>query len=123
MEITVLGVFTGFIVVLWGLGMRLLSNEIKLAVKEIEQTAPVLSLDQTIKQELYDLLTIALDDTVGQMNIPSWKDHLFGAAMPFLQNKLMGAVPGPARNIIEGVTDLDIHGSPPEQEKETIQKE
>ena len=117
MEITVLGVFTGFIVVLWGLGMRLLSNEIKLAVREIEQTAPVLSLDETIKQELYDLLTLALDDTVGQMNIPSWKDHLFGAAMPFLQNKLMGSVPQQARNIIEGVADLSDYGQETREEE------
>lgn len=110
MEMSLLGIFAVFVVVLWGMGMRMLSNEIKLAVREIETAAPILTLDETIKQELYDLLTIALDDTVGQMNIPSWKDHLMGGLMPLIQSKVMRNIPEPVQNIIEGASDLEDYG-------------
>ena len=93
MEITILGVFAGFMTVLWGIGMRMLYSEISHAVDKINMKTPAFSLTGEIKQELYDLLTLALDDTVGNIQMPSTSDHIFGALSSFMQHKFGGGLP------------------------------
>ena len=110
MEIVTLGIFTGFIVVLWGMGMRMLSNEIRTAVLEMEFQKPELAMNAEMKQELYDLLVLALDDTVGQMNIPTGKDHIMAGLMQFVQSKIRQQVPKPVQKVIEEAPLFEDHG-------------
>ena len=115
MEITTISVFAGFMTVLWGIGMRMLSNEIRYSVDKINSNSTELSFTQEIKQELYDLLTLALDDTVGNMQMPSAMDHAIGALSSFMQHKLLNQVP----NLKEGLSDLTGYGQETNQEENT----
>lgn len=107
--LTTLGTFAGFMVVLWGIGMRMLYTELANQAQKIEVGESQLVLTEQIKQEIYDLMSMALDDTVGSMQMPTAMDHLAGFASTWLQRKMMPGIPG---NIIEDVADSVLHGSP-----------
>lgn len=115
MEITTISVFAGFMTVLWGIGMRMLYGEISHAVDKINMQSPAVSITTEIKQELYDLLSMALEDTVGNIQMPSAMDHAMGALSSFLQNKYLNQVP----NLKEGLADLTGYGQETNQEEDT----
>lgn len=108
MEYVLLSAFAGFVTVLWGLGMKMLYSELAHQVAQINMKEPQLSLSDEIKQELYDLLSMALDDTVGNMKMPNAWDHLLGAASAFAQKKFMSGIDS---NVIEGLSHLADHGN------------
>lgn len=110
MEIMTLGIFTGFMVVLWGMGMKMLSNDIARAVMEINVKTPAIHLDGEIKQEIYDLMYQALDDTVGNMQLPTAKDNILSGIMQIVTAKMVGSMPGPVGNLIEEAIDSEAHG-------------
>ena len=114
MEITTISVFAGFMTVLWGIGMRMLYSEISHAVDKINLKSPAFSLTGEIKQELYDLLSIALDDTVGNIQMPSTGDHIMGALSSFIQHKFAGNLPN--LNIPSMMSDQ--HGQETNQEED-----
>lgn len=113
MEFEALGVFAVFVTVLWGMGMKMLYSHIEHTATQIHTATPIFTLSDDIKQQMYDLLTMAIEDQVGNMQPPSAFDHLAGFASAFMQRKLMAQMP---QNIFEGVTELDGHG-------QTIQEE
>jgi len=113
MEIESLSVLAVFYTVLWGMGMKMLYSHIEHSVQLINMKAPQLSLTDELKQEFYDLLNMALEDTVGNMKMPSAFDHALGAVSSIIQGKMMNKMP---QNIIEGLTTFDNHGSPYEEE-------
>jgi len=114
-ELTALSVFAGFVVVLLGIGLRMLYSEIAHQVEKINMKEPELALNSEIKQEIYDLLALALEDVVGNMQMPTAVDHLAGFASMWAQKKFLGGVPP---NIIEGVTELAGHGQAQEWQEE-----
>ena len=113
-DFTALSVFAGFMVVLWAVGMRMLYSEIRHQVDLINLQSPELELNDEIKQALYDLMHMALDDTVGNIQMPTAMDHLMGFGAQFLQRKFLSDVPP---NIIEGVATLAAHGQEERQEE------
>ena len=115
-DFTALSVFAGFMVVLWAVGMRMLYSEIRHQVDLINLQSPELELNDEIKQALYDLMHMALDDTVGNIQMPTAMDHLMGCGAQFLQRKFLNDVPP---NIIEGVAGLAGHGQEEWQEENT----
>lgn len=115
-DFTALSVFAGFMVVLWAVGMRMLYSEIRHQVDLINLQSPELELNDEIKQALYDLMHMALDDTVGNIQMPTAMDHLMGFGAQFLQRKFLNDVPP---NIIEGVAGLAGHGQEEWQEENT----
>ncbi len=113
MELAVLSAFAVFVVVLWGVSMRMLFVEIRNAVGQIETQEHNLDFGDDLKQQLYDLLTMAIDDSIGQLQPPSAFDHAVGAFSAFMQKKLTSPIPP---NLYEGVTELaQEHGSTPEE--------
>jgi len=113
MEIESLSVLAVFYTVLWGMGMKMIYSHIEHSVQLINMKAPQLSLTDELKQEFYDLLNMALEDTVGNMKMPSAFDHALGAVSSIIQGKMMNKMP---QNIIEGLTTFDNHGSPFQEE-------
>jgi hypothetical protein len=112
MEIESLSVLAVFYTVVWGLGMKMLYTHIEHAVEKINMQTPALTLTDELKQEFYDLLNMALEDTVGNMKMPSAMDHVLGAVSSIVSAKMGG---NPA-NIIEGLVASAGHGSPTEEE-------
>ena len=113
-EIVMLGTFAGFVAVLWGTGMRMLYSEIEHQVAKINVERQDLQFSAEIKQEIYDLLQMALEDTVGNIQMPTALDHFAGFASMWAQKKFLGNAP----NIIEGVTELAGYGATQQQEEE-----
>ena len=114
MEIEVLGFFAVFVTVLWGMGMKMLYSHIEHTANQIDTATPIFSLSDDIKQQIYDLLTMAIEDQVGNMQPPTALDHLAGFASAYMQRKLYAA-----QNIFEGVTELAGHGQTIEEENNT----
>lgn len=113
MEIESLSVFAVFVTVLWGMGMRMLYSHIEHSVALINMKEPQLSLTEELKQEFYDLLTIALDDTVGNMKMPTAFDHALGAISQIVQSRMVAKIPP---NIIEGLTVSEDYGRQTQEE-------
>ena len=117
MEFTTLSVFAGFVTVLWGMGMFMLAQQIQQAVRQLEnlpRNEHELTLSEDIKQQLYDILMMGIDDSIGALRPPSAIDHAFGAFSAFMQAKLARQVPG---NLFEGVSELmPNHGSTTQEE-------
>ena len=83
----VLGLLTWFMFsTISGIRHELLSN-----LAEIN--TPGFQISDDFKQELYDLMHMALEDTVGTMNIPTARDHLVGGIMSLIQSRLGGLDP------------------------------
>ena len=72
-------------------------------------------LPDNFKQEMYDIMQMALEDTVGQMNIPTAKDHIVGGVMQLIQSRLGGFDP---RSLIKDAIASDGYGEPQEVETE-----
>lgn len=117
MEFTVLSVFAGFVTVLWGMGMYMLAQQIQQAVKQIEnlpRNEHELTLSEEIKQQLYDLLMMGIDDSIGALRPPSAIDHAVGAFNAFMQAKLARQMPP---NLFEGASELMQEYGVPTQEE------
>jgi uncharacterized protein YjeT (DUF2065 family) len=117
MEYELLSVFAGFVTVLWGMGMYMLSQQIRQAVSEIEnipRTEHELTLSEEIRQQIYDLLVMGIDDSIGALKPPTAFDHAVGAFSAFMQKKLSQQIPP---NLFEGATELMAdYGNPSEEE-------
>jgi len=79
---------------------------------QIENVATKLStsggVSDDLKQEIYDLLTMSLEDTIGNMALPTWRDHLMGGLMPLIQSRFSQLDP---RNLIkDGIESNEDHG-------------
>ena len=99
---------------LWGFGIKLLYAHIEQQAKIIEMKTPELSLTESIKQEIYDLLNMALEDTVGNIQMPNAWDHAIGAVSQIIQSKMMSNLPP---NLIEGLEDSLGHGRTTQEEE------
>ena len=117
MEIESLSVLAVFYTVLWGMGMKMLYSQIEHSVSQINMKTPQLTLTDELKQEFYDLLNMALEDTVGNMKMPSAFDHVLGAVSQIVQAKVINKVPP---NIIEGLTASEDYGSSFEEENPSL---
>jgi hypothetical protein len=73
------------------------------------------SLGDDFKQELYDIMQMALEDTVGQMNIPTAKDHIVGGVMSLIQSRWGGFDP---RTLIKDAISSHGYGEPQEDQNE-----
>ncbi len=113
MEFEALGFFAVFVVVLWGMGMKMLYAHIEQTAEKIGTTEHVFDLSDEIKQQMYDLLTLAIEDHVGNMSPPSAIDHLAGFASMWAQRKFLVNIPP---QVFEGVTELAGHGQTIEEE-------
>lgn len=113
MEIEALGFFAVFVTVLWGMGMKMLYGHIEHTAEKIGTTEHVFDLSDDIKQQMYDLLTMAIEDQVGSMAPPSALDHLAGFASMWAQRKFLGGIP---QQVFEGVTEFAGHGQTIEEE-------
>lgn len=77
-------------------------------------TIPSFNLEE-LKDDLVDILEDLVQETMGNMQMPTAQDHIFGAISNIIQHKMMqSAPPGlaemlPALN--EEVSTSDIHGS------------
>jgi len=102
-EIVVLGVLTGTLgLLLWMVMSQI--YRISGIIDNFDSSQDL--LDDDFKQQLYDLMTMALEDTVGNIEMPNWKDHLAGAFMPMLQNRFFGGV----NNLDKGLSSLAGYG-------------
>jgi len=107
----VAGIFgVGLVCLAWYISI--IRNELQ--TSNVEKTG-FLSLSEDFKQELYDLMQMALEDTVGNIQPPTAFDHLAGFGVQFLQNKMMGGM-GPLFN--DGLPSL-AHGEEEIQTEET----
>lgn len=104
----------------FGVGLLLLAWYIsgireELSLKSDENRLDLFPFTEEFKQQLYDLMQMALEDTVGNIQPPSAFDHLAGFGVQFLQNKMMGGM-GPLFN--DGMPSL-THGEEEIQTQET----
>lgn len=72
-------------------------------------------LPDDFKQNMYDIMQMALEDTVGQMNIPTAKDHLVGGIMSLIQARMGGFDPS---NLIKDAIGSTGYGEPSEIQTE-----
>lgn len=104
---------------IFGVGLVTLAWYISTIRLELRANSPetggLLTLSDDFKQELYDLMQMALEDTVGNIQPPTAFDHLAGFGVQFLQNKMMGGM-GPLFN--DGLPSL-AHGEEEIQTEET----
>jgi len=116
-EIWVFGVCFGLLGVLWGYSMR----NISLQIAQVTQEAPDWSSIITEVKELIpevpssagqldigEMIQDAIEDAMGNVQMPTALDHIAGFASMFLQQKMMAQVP-PA--IAEGLSALNEHGT------------
>lgn len=116
-EIIMLSVVAGALgLSLWLIIMRILTIEGNLA-RKLDNMNGSIGLSDDLKQEIYDLLQMALEDSVGNMQLPNAKDHIFGAVAELIKYKLGGFDP---RNIIkDGIESLTYGQEEIETEKES----
>jgi len=126
-EIWVFGVCFGLLGVLWGYSMR----NISLQIAEVSQEAPDwTALVAEVKElipgknsehmpDFSDLIQDAIEDALGQVQMPTAMDHIAGFASMFLQQKFLNSAPP---GIAEGLSALNehgaesfMHGPPPEE--------
>lgn len=103
MEIDSLGIFAVFVVALWGMGMRLIAQRIDYAIDNLDRKSHTFELSEDLKQQLYDILGLAIEDSIGNIQPPSALDHAIGAFSTFMQHRMMRSMPP---NIIEGAAEL-----------------
>ena len=84
-----------------------ISQKISSQIAEIRNEP--FQINEDFKQDLYDLMHMALEDTVGSMNVPTAKDHLVGGIMQLIQARLGGFDPRSILN--DAMSSLD-HGAP-----------
>jgi len=117
MEFEALSVFAGFVTVLWGMGMYMLTQQINNAVSNLPRNEHELTLSEELRQQIYDLLIMGIDDSIGALKPPTAFDHAVGAFSTFMQHKMRGMVPP---NVFEDLTQLAAeHGNPSEEENIT----
>ena len=93
-EIVMLSTVAGLLGLLcWFMFSTISGIRQELLAKMAEISAPGFQISDDFKQELYDLMHMALEDTVGSMNIPTAKDHLVGGIMSLVQSRLGGFDP------------------------------
>ena len=91
-EIVLLSAVAG----LFGVGLVLLARYISTIKAQLEEKITrsdhTFTISDDFKQDLYDLMQIALEDTVGNIQPPTAFDHLAGFGVQFLQHKMMGGM-------------------------------
>jgi len=109
-DFVLLGIYAGMLTVVLGIivwHVSGISQEIKQATADIRNDHG--GIPEQLKQEIYDLLTMSLEDTIGNMELPTWKDHLMGGLMPLLQSRFSQLDP---RNLIkDGMGSIEDYGS------------
>lgn len=109
-DFVLLSIYAGMLTVVLGIviwHITGISKEIKQTTTEIRKDHG--GIPEEIKQEIYDLLTMSLEDTIGNMELPTWKDHLMGGLMPLIQSRFAQLDP---RNLIkDGIESIEDYGS------------
>ena len=105
-DFMVLGLYAGVLTVVLGVimwHMTQLQTKIDNGLTTILSRSTGLTDD--FKQDLYDLLSMALEDTVGNIKLPSATDHIFGAVSQLVASRFGGLDP---RNLInDGISSED----------------
>ena len=105
-DFIVLGLYAGILTVVLGVimwHMTQLQTKIDNGLTTILSRSSGLTDD--FKQDLYDLLSMALEDTVGNIKLPSATDHIFGAVSQLVASRFGGLDP---RNLInDGIGSED----------------
>jgi hypothetical protein len=126
-EIWVFAGCFGLLGVLWGYSMRNISLQIAEATQEApDWSALVAEVKELIpgknglagSNDFSDLIQDAIEDALGQVQMPTAMDHIAGFASMFLQQKFLNAAPP---GIAEGLSALNEHATesfthgPPEE--------
>jgi len=115
-EIWVFGVCFGLLGVLWGYSMRNISLQIAQVTQEAPDWSSLISevkelipeIPSTGQLDIGEMIQDAIEDAMGNVQMPTAMDHIAGFASMFLQQKMMAAVP-PV--IAEGLSALNEHGT------------
>jgi len=114
-EIWVFAGCFGLLGVLWGYSMRNISLQIAQVTQEAPDWSSIISevkelIPESSSQamDFGDMIQDAIDDAMGQIQMPTAMDHIAGFASMFLQQKMMAQVP-PV--IAEGLSALNEHGT------------
>ena len=116
-ELMVLGLYAGILTVVLGIimwHMTQLQTKIDNGLTTILTSSTGLSDD--FKQDLYDLLHMALEDTVGNIKLPSATDHIFGAVSQLVASRFGGMDP---RNLINDAMSSPGYGEEEIQTEKT----
>ena len=73
-------------------------------------------LTDDFKQDLYDLLHMALEDTVGNIKLPTATDHIFGAVSQLVASRFAGM---DSRNLINDAMSSTGYGEEEIQTEKT----
>ena len=107
-DFIVLGLYAGILTVVLGIIMWHMSQ---LQTKIDNGLTTILSsstgLPDDFKQDLYDLLSMALEDTVGNMKLPNAMDHIVGGLSQIVASRFGGLDP---RNLINDGISSDDYG-------------
>jgi len=116
-EFMVLGLYAGVLTVVLGIimwHMTQLQTKIDNGLNTILSRSTGLTDD--FKQDLYDLLHMALEDTVGNIKLPSATDHIFGAVSQLVASRFGGIDP---RNLINDAMNSQGYGEEEIQTEKT----
>ena len=109
-EIQMLSMYAGMLTIVLGIiiwhitGIRTEIKEATVAIRNDHGGIP-----EELKQEIYDLLTMSLEDTIGNIELPTWRDHLMGGLMPLIQSRFAHLDP---RNLIkDDIESVEAYGS------------
>jgi hypothetical protein len=116
-ELMVLGLYAGILTVVLGIIMWHMTQ---LQTKIDNGLATILSsstgLTDDFKQDLYDLLHMALEDTVGNMKLPNAMDHIVGGLSQLVASRFGGMDP---RNLINDAMSSPGYGEEEIQTEKT----
>jgi len=116
LEIWVFAGCFGLLGVLWGYSMRNISLQIAQATQEGPDWSSIIDeVKELIPSSMpgsggdfSEMIQDAIEDALGQVQMPTAMDHIAGFASMFLQQKLLqNAPPG----IAEGLSALNEHGT------------
>jgi acyl carrier protein len=123
-ELMMLGAFGVLFGAVWLYSVRLLQHELALGRDKSSTTASILEkisevsipqLDLSeIKEEFADILHDLVQDSIGNMQMPTATDHIMGAVANIIQHKFTSSIPPELAEMIptlnEGVTESFSHG-------------
>jgi len=115
-EIWVFGVCFGLLGVLWGYSMRNISLQIAQATQVAPDWAELIDELKAVvpggaersMPDFGDLIQDAIEDALGQVQMPTAMDHIAGFASMFLQQKFLNSAPP---LVAEGLSALNEHGT------------
>jgi hypothetical protein len=122
-----LGLLAVLLTAVWGFSVHLIQAELKKGRNSGESTQALLSKIsdsqipefsfEHLEERFAEILQDLIEDTMGNMQMPSATDHIFGAISNIIQHKFMSSIPPGLAEMIPEVEIGDaesVHHGPPQ---------